>query len=64
MERLGIRRQTYDVIQKVNAMTDGKGVSPKEAGVNMIEVFSFEHDKVDQNFLVENTSQYYDSKEF
>ncbi|CAG8468901.1 6113_t:CDS:2 [Dentiscutata erythropus] len=51
-------------IKIVPVFLDGKGVSPKEAGVNMIEVFSFEHDKVDKNFLVENTGQYYGSKEF
>ncbi|CAG8665142.1 207_t:CDS:2, partial [Dentiscutata heterogama] len=51
-------------INLVPILLDGKGISPKKVGVNKIEVFSFEHDKVGKNFLVENTGQYYGSKEF
>ncbi|CAG8680324.1 14635_t:CDS:2 [Gigaspora margarita] len=43
---------------------NGYEVSPKEVGVDKIEVFTFEHDKVDPNFLDENSGKYYGSKKF
>ncbi|CAG8437097.1 2127_t:CDS:2 [Scutellospora calospora] len=49
-------------ISIVPVTLDGKGVSPKEAGVKKIEIFTFEHDKVNPNFLDENSGQYYGSK--
>ncbi|CAG8657383.1 2553_t:CDS:2 [Dentiscutata erythropus] len=51
-------------INIVPVMMNGYEVSPKDAGVSLVQVFSFEHDKVDKNFLVENTGQFYTSKKF
>ncbi|CAG8709016.1 7080_t:CDS:2, partial [Gigaspora rosea] len=48
----------------VPVLINGKGISLKDAGVNKVEVISFEHDKVNPNFLAENTGQYYDGKSF
>ncbi|CAG8616540.1 22897_t:CDS:2, partial [Gigaspora rosea] len=42
-------------INIVPVLLNGKGVSPDEAGVTKIEVFTFDHDKVDPNFLDENS---------
>ncbi|KAF0548411.1 Tyrosinase [Gigaspora margarita] len=57
----------FDVEKEINIVPvslNGKGVSPKEAGVDKIEVFTFEHDKVDPNFLDETSGKYYGSKNF
>ncbi|CAG8505735.1 20245_t:CDS:2 [Dentiscutata erythropus] len=57
----------FDVNKDINIVPvtlDGKGVSPKDAGVSKVEVFTFEHDKENPNFLVENSGQYYGSKKF
>ncbi|RIB29676.1 hypothetical protein C2G38_2027542 [Gigaspora rosea] len=51
-------------INIVPVLLNGKGVSPDEAGVTKIEVFTFDHDKVDPNFLDENSGKYYGSKKF
>ncbi|KAF0547081.1 Tyrosinase [Gigaspora margarita] len=51
-------------INLVPVMIDGSEVQLEAAGVKLVEVFSFEHDKVDKNFLVENTGQYYTAKKF
>ncbi|CAG8466275.1 15104_t:CDS:2 [Cetraspora pellucida] len=34
---------------------DGKGISVKNAGVNNVEIYSFQHDEVNANFLVESS---------
>ncbi|CAG8469655.1 19070_t:CDS:2, partial [Gigaspora rosea] len=52
----------FDVKKDINIvpiLINGQGVSPKETGVNKVEIFSFEHDKVYQNFLEENTVQHH-----
>ncbi|CAG8706183.1 46055_t:CDS:1, partial [Gigaspora margarita] len=52
----------FDVKKDINivpTLLNGQGVSPKEAGVNKVEIFSFEHGKVNQNFLEENTGQHH-----
>ncbi|CAG8572793.1 11162_t:CDS:2 [Dentiscutata heterogama] len=51
-------------INLVPVMIDGSEILPEAAGVKLVEVFSFEHDKVDKNFLVESTGQYYTAKKF
>ncbi|CAG8552558.1 14450_t:CDS:2, partial [Dentiscutata heterogama] len=45
-------------------LINGMGISLKEAGINKVEVISFDHDKVNPNLLAENTSQYYGAKNF
>ncbi|CAG8802314.1 3142_t:CDS:2, partial [Cetraspora pellucida] len=42
-------------INIVPVSLDGKGISLKDAGVNKVEVFSFQHDEVNANFLVESS---------
>ncbi|KAF0384961.1 Di-copper centre-containing protein [Gigaspora margarita] len=57
----------FDVNHDINivpVLLDGKSVGPKDAGVTTIEAFSFEHDKVNQNFLVESTGEFYGTKKF
>ncbi|CAG8727558.1 4271_t:CDS:1, partial [Racocetra fulgida] len=52
----------FDVNNDINIVPcylNGTGVSLKDAGVNKVEVYSFEHDKVDPDFLVEDSGQYY-----
>ncbi|CAG8763133.1 10896_t:CDS:2, partial [Racocetra fulgida] len=48
----------FDVERDIHIVTvrlNGEGVSPKEAGVVKIEVYSFRHDKIDPNFLAKDT---------
>ncbi|CAG8805291.1 33806_t:CDS:1, partial [Racocetra persica] len=54
----------FDVNNDINIVPcylSGTGVSPKEAGVK-VEIYSFEHDKVDPDFLVENSGQHHYNK--
>ncbi|CAG8808772.1 11890_t:CDS:2, partial [Dentiscutata erythropus] len=53
-----------DDITVVPVRSDGSEVSPKDAGVSSVDVYSFEHDEVDKNFLVESTGQYHGTKKF
>ncbi|CAG8491574.1 4268_t:CDS:1, partial [Dentiscutata heterogama] len=53
-----------DDIIVVPVRSDGSEVSPKDAGVNKVDVYSFEHDQVDKNFLDESTGQYHGTKQF
>ncbi|CAG8757341.1 27225_t:CDS:2, partial [Dentiscutata erythropus] len=46
-------------IKIVPVMLNGTGVNIKDAGVTSVQVFSFESDQVDPNFLVESTGQFY-----
>ncbi|CAG8769566.1 8284_t:CDS:1, partial [Cetraspora pellucida] len=52
----------YSDIQLIPVLQNNEHVNPKEAGVVSIEVYSFEHSKVDPNFLVEDTGRYYGNK--
>ncbi|CAG8584266.1 17020_t:CDS:2, partial [Cetraspora pellucida] len=45
----------YSDIQLIPVLQNNECISPKEAGVVSIEVYSFKHSKVDPNFLVEDT---------
>ncbi|CAG8735482.1 25216_t:CDS:2, partial [Racocetra persica] len=48
----------FDVKNDINIVAcylNGTGISPKEAGVEKVEVYSLQHDDVDPNFLVENS---------
>ncbi|CAG8795097.1 13519_t:CDS:2 [Dentiscutata erythropus] len=51
-------------INIVPVMMNGYEVSPKDAGVTLVQVFSFEHDKVDKNFLVESSGEFLSFKKF
>ncbi|CAG8666854.1 17332_t:CDS:2 [Racocetra fulgida] len=57
----------FDIQSDINIVPcylNGTGVNPKEAGVDEVEIYSFEHDKVDPDFLVEDSVQYYYTKKF
>ncbi|CAG8613985.1 656_t:CDS:2 [Gigaspora margarita] len=51
-------------INIVPIMMNGYEVSPKNAGVTLVQVFSFKHDKVDKNFLVESSGEFHAFKKF
>ncbi|CAG8726320.1 28813_t:CDS:2 [Gigaspora margarita] len=51
-------------INCVPVRQNGEEVNPKDAGVTNVEVYSFEHDNEDPNFLVKNTGQYHGAKKF
>ncbi|CAG8843771.1 19471_t:CDS:1, partial [Racocetra persica] len=56
--------EIFDVNNDINIVPcylNGTGVSPKEAGVK-VEIYSFEHNKVDPDFLVENSGQHHFTK--
>ncbi|CAG8612025.1 18057_t:CDS:2 [Dentiscutata erythropus] len=57
----------FDVNDDINIVPvrlNGSEVSLKDAGVTKCEVFTFEHDKINPNFLVENTGQFYGTIKF
>ncbi|CAG8577814.1 3930_t:CDS:2 [Cetraspora pellucida] len=51
-------------INIVPVSLDGKSISVKDVGVNKVEVFSFQHDEVNANFLVESSGEVVGSKNF
>jgi hypothetical protein len=57
----------FDVDNDINIVPcylDGTEISPKEAGVKKVEVYSFQHDEEDPNFLVENSGRHHFTKHF
>ncbi|CAG8727969.1 20758_t:CDS:2, partial [Racocetra persica] len=48
----------FDVPNEINIVPcylNGTGISPEEAGVNKVEVYAFQHDKVKPDFLVKDS---------